>query len=265
MFRWCVLSLFLFSEACAQNVAGARFIGMGNTGTALDGINSLTVNQSGLTSLTATTASIFHQSHFFNADIQSQGLLIAVPTKYGVFGGMATRYALAGTYSEIKTGLTFARRFGNEFSAALALNYHQFRIANYGGSESASVEAGVQYQVIPDFALGLHIANPGNMGYDNEAYAVIPTVGRLGAAYAFNAQVQVSADLLYLYDGGLDTRIGLEYLVIPWLAFRGGVSLRPMQQYAGFGLEWEQFQLDMSAMFHPRLGMSPQLCLSYAF
>lgn len=264
MFLRCTLFLLLISEAFAQDVTGARYLAMGNTGTALQDVNSLTVNQAGLTGLRRITAALFYQSHYFNTDIHSQALLMAVPTRLGVFGGKADRYALSGVYTEIKTGLTYARKFGDQFSAAMAVNYHQLRIRNYGGSEAFTVEAGIQYQVLPQLMLGFHYANPGNMGYDNDTFAVLPSVMRAGAAYAFEL-VWVSMDVISQVDGGLDWRMGLEYKLINWLALRGGISVSPMQQYAGFGVDLENLVFDFSAMFHPQLGMSPQIGLSYGF
>lgn len=255
----------LMSAAYAQNTAGGRYLAMGNTGTALQGINSLTANQAGLAGLERAIVELRYQNHFFDADIHSQAVLLAVPTRLGVFGVAAHRYALAGAFAETKAGLAYTRLFGPRMAVAMAFHYHQLRIPNYGGSQAFSVDVGMQYRVSPALAVGLHYANPGKLGYGVDAFSVVPSEIRAGVAYQFADVVTVAADLAYLLDERLDPRLGLEYKLVPWLCFRGGLSVNPMQQYAGFGVQWEQFAFDFSTAFHPRLGMSPQIAIAYVF
>lgn len=255
----------MISIAYAQHTAGGRYLAMGNTGAALQGIHSLTANQAGLTGLQRPVAGILYQHHFFDTDLNSQAIMLAVPTRLGVFGLLADRYALSGAFSETKAGFSYGRLFGRHLAVAMAFNYHQLRIPNYGGSQAFSVDVGVQYRVSPRFRAGLHYANPGKLGYGADAFSVVPSILRGGVAYDFADVVSVSADIANFFDDRLDPRLGLEYRLVPWLCFRGGLSFEPMKQYAGFGVEWEQLVFDFSASFHARLGMSPQFALAYAF
>lgn len=255
----------LTSVAHAQHVAGGRYLAMGNTGTALGGINSLTANQAGLAGMDDASVGVFYQSHFFDVAIHSQAIMLAVPTRLGVFGAVANRYALTGAFSEIKAGFAYSRLFGPRIAVAMAFHYHQLRIPNYGGSTAFSADIGMQYRVSPHLAVGVHYANPGKLGYGTEAFSVVSSVIRAGASYRFADVVTVSGDIAYLLDDRLDPRLGIEYHLVPWLCLRGGLSVNPMQQYAGFGVVWEQLTIDFSTVFHPRLGMSPQIALAYAF
>lgn len=258
----CLLSTV---TAYAQHGTGGRYLAMGNTGTALGGIHSLTANQAGLVEMDANSVGVFYQNHFFDAAIHSQAVMLALPTRVGVFGAVANRYALTGAFSETKAGFAYSRLFGPRIAVAMAFHYHQLRIPKYGGSTAFSADVGMQYRAASNLTLGVHYANPGKLGYGSEAFSVVPSVMRAGASYQFADVVTVSADIAYLLDDRVDTRMGLEYRLIPWLCFRGGLSTNPMQQYAGFGLAWEQLVADFSMVFHPRLGMSTQIAIAYAF
>lgn len=263
--RGCLWCLLWVSTAHAQHGVGGRYLAMGNTGTALGGIHSLTANQAGLVEMDGGGVGIFYQNHFFDAAIHSQAVMLALPTRVGVFGAVANRYALAGAFSETKAGFAYSRLFGPRIAVAMAFHYHQLRIPSYGGSTAFSAEVGMQYRSASSLIVGVHYANPGKLGYGADVFSVVPSVIRAGASYRFADVVTVSGDIAYLLDDRLDGRMGLEYRLIPWLCFRGGLSTAPMQQYAGFGLAWEQLATDFSMVFHPRLGMSPQVAVVYAF
>lgn len=255
----------IISPVCAQTVTGGRFLAMGNTGAALEGVYSLNVNQAGISGLQRPTVALLYQNHFFNTDIHTQAAMLGVPTRLGVFGVAANRYALTGAYTETRVGFVYGRRFGKDFAVALGFNYHQLRIPNYGGSVAMSVDIGLQYRVTQQMIVGVHYANLGDLGYDTDAFSIVPSVVRGGATYDFADVVSISADMVYHLDDRLDTRVGLEYRLAEWFCFRGGISLNPMQQYVGFGVQRDQIMVDLTAAFHGRLGMSPQISVAYAF
>lgn len=238
---------------------------MGNTGAALEGIHSLTVNQAGLAALEVPVAGLLYRNHFFDADIHSQAILFAAPTSLGAFGLVANRYALTSAFAETQVGLSYSRRFGERLATGMAVNYHQLRIPNYGGSRAFSIDLGLQYRILPKVLMGVHYANLGQQGYDTDAYSAIPSVLRAGLSYEFADVATVSADVVYLIGERLDPRVGLEYRFIEWLYFRGGISVNPMQQYAGFSVQHNQLLLDFTTVFHVRLGMSPQIGVAYGF
>lgn len=261
-YMWCML---MVSAVYGQNAVGGRYLAMGNTGAALQGVYSLNVNQAGVSALQRPTVALLYQNHFFNTDIHTQAVMLGVPTRLGVLGVAASRYALTGAYTETKLGFAYGRRFGKELAVALGFNYHQLRIPNYGGSIALSVDIGLQYRLSQQMIVGVHYANLGNLGYGTDAFSIVPSVVRGGATYDFAEVVSVSSDVVYYLDNSLDTRVGLEYRLGDWFCFRGGISINPMQQYVGFGVQREQLAVDLTAAFHERLGMSPQISVAYAF
>ncbi|MEH6306601.1 hypothetical protein RYH73_13170 [Olivibacter sp. CPCC 100613] len=263
------LNLFLLLTALnlsAQVYPAARYCAMGNTGNALQGVEGLTSNVAGISSLTEVRAGIYHQAHFFNADIRTQGLLLAIPTGLGVFGSQITNYGIKDAYGEFKANFSYAKRFGPQLSIGLAMNYHQLQLSAYGKSQSFSVDVGLQLQVKPTWTIGARFANPGYASYDYDTYAVIPVIIGLGTSYQVHTNLLVTADTeKILYRDKIDFRTGLEYKPISWMSFRGGIGLNEFSQFCGFGLVYNKMNLDLATVIHHRLGLSPQLLLAYAF
>jgi len=261
------LLLLLFSlNGSAQVFSVARYCGMGNTGVALQGLASLTANAAGLAVLTTPMAGVYYQEHALNTDIRTQGALIAVPSKLGVFGAHLSNYGIRRAYGELKAGITYAKDFGGHFFSALTVNYHQLRINNYGGSQTYSVDVGLQYRIRTNWIVGARLANPGYASYDYSVYAVIPVQFSLGTSYKLHDDLLLTSDLeRVLYRKKTDFRTGLEYKPSQLISLRGGLGVNEFTQFCGFGLYYQKMILDLAAVIHPRLGVAPQLFLAYAF
>jgi len=239
---------------------------MGNTGTALQGIGSLTSNPAGLSSLKTAQVGSYYQSSFLNNDIRTIGAVLALPTALGVFGVQFSNYGVSRLYADIKASLVFSRSFGSKLAVGTAFNYHQLQINRYGTSKAYSVDLGVQYMFTPQWIIGAHVANFGNASYDETAQAIIPVYCRLGTSYRVHDRLLFSADAEQLFYGQhVDFRTGIEYGISRQFYFRGGLAFHEIKQFFGFGLQIKGLSCDFATMVHPRLGLSPQLFVAYAF
>jgi len=237
---------------------------MGYTGTALQGIYSLTANPAGLMGLERIAVSLDHQHHFLTKDITTQAALLGVPTRLGTFGLAIRRYGLKKVYDDTKASFSFARQFGSRFFVGMSASYHQLYIPNYLNVSSVSVDMGVQYRFKQGVIIGFQYANLGHADYGVDVYGTIPSFIRMGASYQL-ADVTIAADVAYRMQHAVGGHFGVEYGIGNILCLRGGLSINPMQQHAGFGVRWLHFMFDAAATFHPRLGTSPQIGICYAF
>jgi len=260
--RWPILLLISF-ECTAQTYLGPRHQAMGCTGAALQGIYSLTANPAGVTGLVQPVISVAHQHHFFASDITTQAGLIGIPTRLGTAGFAVSHYGLQGAYQELRMAVAYAKAFGPHFSLGLTANRHQLTVPSYLNSSGFSVDVGVQYRIGAQTVLGAYYANVGESAY-RDVYSEVPSYLRAGAIHGLD-KVVVTADAVYHPGERLGGHFGFEYLPGEWLALRGGLSVNPLQQHAGFGVRWGGFILDVAATFHPWLGASPQIGLCYAF
>jgi hypothetical protein len=263
--RYIFLFCFLLSlHIKAQVNPGARFVAMGSTGVSLQDIWSLQQNQAGLADLKKPIAAIGYERHSAVQELSTQSALFALPYKKNVFGLSFRRYGFSA-YNEQQAGFTFARKFGNTLYAALNFNYHQLKITNYGSAQTFSVEAGLQYQAADKLWLGTHIANPSRNKYGKDIDASIPVVLEFGASYLFSDKVLIATAFEKVLNSNTDFKAGAEYRLMELLYLRGGISVNPFKQYAGFGLNYQHFRLDAAASSHPALGYTPQIAMSYEF
>ncbi|WP_139215852.1 PorV/PorQ family protein [Parapedobacter composti] len=262
--RWPILLLISFG-CNAQTYLGPRYQAMGHTGAALQGIYSLTANPAGLAGMDRPMATITHQYHFLTTDIATQQAMLGLPTRLGTFGVAASRYGIQQGYQELRGGFTLAKRFGPQFSVGLSTVFHQLFIPYYLTNRSFSVDLGVQYALEQGTAVGFQYTNIGSARYGQDIYGTIPAYAIFGISHPMG-EVRLSADAAYRSEEEvLSGHLGLEYQIGTVLCLRGGLSVNPVLQHAGFGIVWRHFVFDAAATFHPRLGTSPQIGVCYAF
>lgn len=242
---------------------GPRITSLGNIGVALQDAWSLQANQSGITALKNPVASVSYRNSYLNPELSTQSAVLVYPLDRNIIGLSLQNYGFSA-YSEQKIGFTYAKSFGT-ISAAANINLHQVKIADYGSTQTYSVEFGLQYTINDRLTLGTHIANPNRRAYDTEIDAVIPVRLEFGASYRLSDKVLFNSGAVKELAGISDFRYGLEYAAISWLSFRGGMSVNPFRQFAGFGYQLNDLNVDAAASSHPTLGFSPQIALSYEF
>ena len=259
------LILFLISyESFAQTYVGPSHQAMGQTGAALEGIYSITSNPAGLAGLQDVAIRVGYQHHFFSTDITTQAALLGIPTRLGTWGLVARRYGMEGAYHDTKAGFAFAKRFGTQFSVGMSASYQQLYVPKYLSVYSFAVDVGAQYHFGQGSTIGVQYTNVGHADYGAEVYGTIPSFIKAGFSYPLGT-VTIAADLAYRFEYQLSGHLGIAYSVASIFCLRGGLSVNPMRQHAGFSVGWQQFIFDAATTFHPRLGASPQIGVGYAF
>jgi len=249
----------------AQNNLGPRLTAMGNNGAAVTDVWALQANPSGITSLDRPTISLNYIKHLFSNEISTQASVAIIPFKNNFVGASFERYGFA-EYSESKIGFAYAKKFGDKLSIALNGNYHQLKIANYGSSTSFSIDVGALYHFNEEFAFGAFVSNPSKQKFtSSEVLITIPTSFNVGASYLASDKVLIATSISKVLNQSIDISLGIDYKIIDLLSLRGGLSTKPFKQYAGFGLSYKKFLLDMATTYDANLGYAPQIAIGYAF
>lgn len=263
---WIVLLLFFAPLYLpAQNNLGPRLTAMGNNGAAVTDIWSLQSNPSAITSINQPTAAINYIKHLFSNEISTQGLVVVFPFKNNFVGASFQRYGFS-EYNESKVGVAYAKKFGHKLSIALNGNYHQLKIANYGSSTRFSIDIGGLYQFNNQFTFGAFVSNPSRQNFNSAVIAseIVSTFGA-GVSYLASDKVLIATTVSKILKRAIDVSVGIDYKIIDLLSLRGGLSSRPFKQYAGFGVNYRKFCLDMATTYDANLGYAPQIGLEYAF
>ncbi|MCZ4243696.1 hypothetical protein [Pedobacter punctiformis] len=253
------------STLFAQNNLGPRLTAMGNNGASTADIWSLQANPAGITGITSPSISLNYVKHLFSNEISTQGLVGVIPFGNNYTGISFQRYGFSA-YNEMKIGFAYAKKFDKKLAIALDVNYFQLKIPNYGSSTGFSVDIGLLYHFSEQLSFGAFTANPSRQKYSaQEIEAQIPSSFNIGANYKASDKVLIATTISKVLNQSVDVKLGIDYKILDLLSLRAGLSAKPFKQYAGFGLNYKKFLLDMATAYDPNLGYAPQIAIGYAF
>lgn len=249
----------------AQNNLGPRLTAMGNAGAAVTDVWAIQSNPSAICDFTAPIVSISYIKHLFSNEVSTQALAAAIPYKSNTFGAGFLRYGLP-EYQESKISFAYVKKFGKTLSFGLNVNYHQLKIENYGSSTGFSVDAGALYQFLNHFAIGAFVRNPFKQKLSSiEVLTEIPASFNIGAGFSASDKLTIATTVSKIINHAIDVSLGIDYKIVGLLSLRGGLSIKPFKQYAGFGLNYRKILLDMATTYDANLGYAPQIAIGYAF
>lgn len=259
-----IIFVLFISLVLAQDNNGPRITALGNAGVALQDIWSVKKNQAGIAGLKRPVLAAGYENRFGIKELSTQAAVFSIPIKGYTIGSTFNSYGVSD-YREIKTGIALAKSFGPKLFLAIGVNYHQLKITNYGNANAFSVDVGLQYKVFPKFWLGSHISNPNQSKYGLNTDQIIPAHIQFGANYIFSELLLITTEIEKILDAQADFKAGIEYKLIKFIALRGGISVNPFKQFAGFGINYQSVNIDFAVASHPVLGYSPQVALGYEF
>lgn len=253
------------ANGLAQAHLGARLAAMGNNGNAIEDVWSIQGNPAGISGIPKIVAAIDYTKYLFATELSRQAIAIAIPFQKNSIGIGLDRYGIA-EYNEIRASLAMVKKFGRQLAIGLKGNYHQLKIDNYGATSAFSLDVGFLYRFNKQLLLGFYIDNPALQQYKSPAVKlIIPTSFHLGFSYLVSDKVLLASDLSKTLHLPIDVAIGIDYQLLALFSLRGGLTAKPFKQYAGFGLHYKKFMLDMAVASDPYLGYSPQITLGYVF
>jgi hypothetical protein len=249
----------------AQNNFGPRLTAMGNNSVAVRDIWSLNGNPSGITNLESPTLAINYTKYLIDNELSKQSAAFVLPFGNNYLGASFNRYGIA-EYNEIKAGLALAKRFGNKLSIALKGNYHQIKINNYGSTTGFSIDVGGMYDLNEQITLGFSLINPSFQKYSSkEIETKIPSSIQIGGSYKASDKILIATTISKDFDTAIDVGLGIDYKLLDLISLRTGLTAKPFKHYAGFGLNYKKFMMDMAIESDSHLGYTPQIALAYAF
>lgn len=259
------LVLGMVQQAFSQGdpVGGARSAALGLASTTLTDVWSAFNNQAGLADLEQISAGVLWENRFLMKELSTQGFALAIPTKSGTFALSGTTFGY-NLYREGQYALSYGRKLSETFNAGLQIAYLTTSAGEgYGSTSAVAFQLGFIYELNEQVTLAAHAANPGRAplnDFNNERY---PTMLKAGAAWKFSTKVSMLAEVAKDIEQDVAVRAALEYRVIEKLYVRGGVGGNDLQTSFGLGLVLDEFKIDLASAYHPTLGYSPQISLSY--
>ena len=261
-----LLSLFIGQVVCAQGwtPVGARSNSLANASVALEDVWAYHHNPANLTALKKWSCGISYENRFLLKELQSQGLVVALPLKVGVISTGIQSYGFKN-FRTNRIGLGYSLFLSEFLSMGVQLNYHQLRLTDaYGMKQSLTAEVGLQAMINKNWKIGCSIFNIGRSLLSSYSEDRLTTLIRFGTYYKLSEKVMVLAEVEKNIEYPLRIKAALEYAPMSKVFLRGGIATQPIELSAGFGYKFKsQYNLDFGSSYHQTLGWSPHFSFTY--
>lgn len=196
-------------------------------------------------------------------ELSAYSLAAALPTSSGNFG-LKGEYSGSGLYNETGLGLAYARKLGDKADVGVQFNYTSVKAAGYGSASAITFDAGVILHITDAVQTGIHVSNPMGMKLGKGGEEKLPSIYSAGIGYDVSPRFFIGAEAEKIEDQPLTVNAGFHYVFADKLLASAGISSATSVYYIGFGVQLKSLRLDVTAAFHPYLGVTPGLLLVYA-
>lgn len=243
-------------------IIGANNTAMGNATVMRYDLWSAFHNQAGLAHLQTMNAGFYYESRFTMKELGMQAFTFALPTSTGTFAASFANYGYS-KYFEQQAGLAYAKAFGDKFSAGIQFDYLRTFIAEYDEKSNFTFELGIISEPIDNLFIGAHVYNPIITSLTSDGYDKIPTILRIGVGYNINDKAFLCLETEKDIDEKTSIKVGLEWKLIENLMLRGGIGNNPLNSSFGIGYRHKKLTTDIAFTYHPILGATPHIGISY--
>ena len=225
---------------------------------------SFTANQASLAQLKNGAAGVYGERRFLLSELNNYTAVFGLPTAYGNFGVKAN-YSGFSDYNETQLGLAYGRKLGSKVDVGAQFNYQGIRIAGYGNASTISFEAGTILHITERLHAGVHVNNPVGGKFGKDQQEKLSSVYSFGLGFDASEKFFVSAEIEKEEDQPVNVNAGIQYKFLPQLLARAGMSSATSSAWLGIGLTLKSFRLDVTAGYHPQLGITPGMMLLFNF
>jgi hypothetical protein len=222
---------------------------------------SLSENQASLAGLKNFSIGFYGERRFMLQDLNQYKAAIAIHSASGNFG-IAAGYFGARSYNESQLGLAYGRKLG-KLDIGAQFNYFSFKASAYEGMSAINFEGGLILHFNDRLQTGIHIYNPVGLVVGKSNNERLPLVYDAGIGYDASEVFFLGFTIEKTEDSPASVQAGAEYSFDKKLFARAGISSGTSLFYIGTGVLLNTLKIDLTASFHPQLGITPGLTLTY--
>ena len=260
-----IVATFLLQNSFAYdgNMLSARSTAMSDVGVVFRDANACFSNQAGLAGIKYFQLSASAERKFLLTDLNQFSMAVILPTKTGTFGLSAQQFGFSD-FKETKVGLGFGKKLGEKLDVGIQVNYLQQHIFEQENLNAYTIELGLISNISKNLKIGFHTFNPvpfKTNSFQNE----LPSIYTLGVGWQASKHVLMVAEADENLNFQTNLKIGIEYKPIEQFIVRCGVKSNPQSFSAGFGYHTKNIYFDFANTFHPVLGSTPKVGLTFIF
>lgn len=252
----------VFSQALRQPVS-AIYLGLGAYSTKHTDVFSFVNNQGALAQIDKAGIGVYGERRFSLTETSVYAAALAIPTKMGNFG-VSMKYAGYKSFNENQIGLAYAKSLGPKIDLGVQFNYYGYKIPAYLSESTVNFEVGAVIHLTTKLNLGVHAYNPVG-GKFSKSDEKLTSAYKIGVGYDVSDKFFLSTEIVKEENFPVNVNAGVQYQFMKQLFARAGVASATSTYYAGVGVAWNNFRLDISGSYHPQLGLSPGLLLLVNF
>ena len=237
----------------------AVYLGLGAYSKQHNDVFSFVNNQASLAQTKNAAVGAYAERRFLLTETSVYTLAAAFPTRKGNFG-INIKYSGFKNFNENQIGLAYARKLGAKIDIGVQFNYYGYRVPSVNTASTVNAELGAIVHLTEKLNAGIHIYNPIG-GKFNKTDEKLTSAFKFGLGYDASDKFFVSAELVKEENFPVNLNAGVQYRFSRQFFARAGIASATNNLYAGAGLAWSNFRLDISGSYHPQLGISPGLLL----
>lgn len=262
----CFLAISLFVKPCFSQVLHssrpANYIGVGAYSLNFKDVFSFTANQASLSHIKNTTAGVYSERRYMLNELKRFSAAVSFPSLQGGTG-IAADYFGYGGYNESHAGIAYGRALGEKIDLGVQFNYHHIGMAGYGGTGAMNFEIGTLIHLTDKLLVGCHLYNPVGGKFNTDTGEKIASMYSFGAGYEASKKLLITATLVKEENQPVNVNVALQYAFVKQFFIRGGLTSAAASYFAGAGITWKNFRIDVVADWHPQAGLTPCLLLVF--
>jgi hypothetical protein len=237
----------------------AVYLGLGACSTEHTNVFSFVNNQAALAQMKNTSAGVYGERRFSLNETSMYTAALAIPSQLGNFGLSIKRFGFKN-FNENQLGLAYGRSLGKALDIGVQFNYYSYQVPTYNSDNTVNFEIGAIVHLTDKLNAGVHVYSPVG-GKFSKTDEKLTSAYSFGLGYDASDRFFVSAELAKEEDYPVNLNAGIQYRFAKQFFARAGIASVTSSSYAGVGLAWGIFRLDITGSYHPQLGLSPGLLL----
>lgn len=255
--------MIAFGQSVRKPIA-ASYIGLGAYSVNHVDAFSMTSNHAALAQIKNPALGIYGERRFLLGVTDMYSSVFVLPSEKGNFAIQADYFGYKN-YNESQLGLAYARSLGSKLDIGIKFNYYSFRIPSYQSSDAVNFEIGAIAHLTDQLHVGIHMYNPVGGKLSKTENEKLGSIYKFGLGYEAGENFIISAEIVKQENFPVNVNAGVQYNFARQFFARMGISSENETPYAGAGVSWNNLRLDLSASYHPQLGLSPGLMLIVDF
>jgi hypothetical protein len=205
---------------------------------------------------------IYAERRFMLAELSSFSGIAVVPRKQGSWAAILSRRGFA-EFNSSQIAFAHARNMGPLLAAGVQFGYCQMTTGHYARMAAFSAEGGLLFRPSEHIQTGLRISNPAGASFGRYADDLLPALFAFGLAYEPSDRFFISTEIVKEEKSAVSVNAGFYYRFIDAAVLRTCVATGTSTLCVGIGILLPFVRMDFIISYHPQLGATPGLFLSY--